>query len=506
MQILGYLPMPFKERKTIIKGFLLALGYETTVLGDLSRIAKQGLDYAGRYEQVFQEIRSELAPYAEQLHALFALPTIDEQVHMLAPQAPLGSALDRALDRVMSQENLVGLFGEKATANRVQEFSRHFAERIRAYAAEHKAAKSPWLAHLLLGNFYDEERFDWLMTQSMPTKVQLHYEQGLMNTVLATTEAETYNVIHLSNILDWLTQEEATETLALAYKALKPGGIVIIRQLNSNLAIPLLGQQFKWDSKRGDELTLNDRSFFYRHVLVGVKPALAPAPRVTELADKVLQEIPVIKGSFFNELSTMSLSTFQRMQTQFFFAVDYFSRPMAALIARLPLHEQRIDILRNIVEEHGDFLVTQYHSNTFKKFLETIGVAPQIIASLVPSSPINMFNYTLMNVCTHEDPLIAIACNGIIEYAYADISALLAQTVIERRWIAIPELLVHYNLHADLDKKHAQDFFQLLEPAMDQPEKRAKVLMGLRLGAHIFNRLYEDLYRQAQLQEGEEQL
>jgi pyrroloquinoline-quinone synthase len=223
------------------------------------------------------------------------------------------------------------------------------------------------------------------------------------------------------------------------------------------------------------------------------------APQVTSLADEVLQETPVIQGSFFKDLPTMNKELFKHVQSQFFFAVDYFSRPMAAVIARLPLHKDRIDILHNMVEEHGDFEVESYHSNTFKQFLKTLDVPEEYMQHLSPSAAVTMFNYTLMGACAHEDPIVAIACNGIIEYAFADISALIAQHVVDTGWVS-KEDLVHYDLHANIDKQHAEDFFKIVEPYMDNPEQREKVELGLCLGAYIFNRLYEDLYHDAKVQ------
>lgn len=107
-----------------------------------------------------------------------------------------------------------------------------------------------------------------------------------------------------------------------------------------------------------------------------------------------------------------------------------------------------------------------------------------------------MFNYTLMGACSHEDPIIAIACNGIIEYAFADISTVIARHVMDAGWVK-KEDLVHYNLHADIDKQHAADFFKIIEPYMDIAEQKEKIELGLHLGAYIFNRLYEDLYHDA---------
>jgi pyrroloquinoline-quinone synthase len=51
-------------------------------------------------------------------------------------------------------------------------------------------------------------------------------------------------------------------------------------------------------------------------------------------------------------------------------------------------------------------------------------------------------------------------------------------------------------LHANLDKKHAEEFFKILEPYVNDPEKKQKIRAGLQLGAYIFNRLYEDLYQE----------
>ncbi len=501
LEILGYLPLPASERATITQGYLQALDINPIVFGDMAQIAHNGFDNEGRYEKVFEALRNELAPYKKELEALFATSTIDDQIKILAPQSHLGSALDKALDKIMSQDNLVKLFGEKATANRVQDFSRHFAQRIRWYVSHHLASSSPWLANLLLGHFHGDVMFPWLSASQIRPLPPIAYYQGLMNNFLEGAKTEQYDVIHVSNILDWLTPKEAEKTLQLAYRALKPGGVIIIRQLNSNIDIPKIGSMFTWDLKASQEFSDTDRSFFYRNFFLGSKPKAPLAPRVKELADATLQEIPVIEGSFFRDLSTMDKETFKSAQAQFFFAVDYFSRPMAALVARLPLHESRIDIIHNIVEEHGDFNKEAYHSNTFKKFLSTLGVTNEYMQKLLPAAPVTMFNSTLMGTCSHEDPIVAIACDGIIEYAFADISALLAEMVVSRGWVKKDDL-VHYNLHADIDKIHAEEFFKIIEPCMDDPEQRKKVVLGLRLGAYIFDRLYEDLYLEAQLTTG----
>lgn len=496
LEILGYLPMNPQDRKDIMQGYMKALNIKSDLFGNLDAIASCGLDFTGRYEKVFEALRNHLSNYKEEIENIFKINNIEEQIKYLSSETELGQAFDKAFVEVMSQENLVKLFGKKATANRVQNFSKHFVERIRVYLSNHLASKSPWLANMLLGHFNNNLMFPWLTSKINKDLPEINYVNSFMNNALDQAKPNTYHIVHLSNIIDWLTPEEAEKTLELAYNALKPGGIVIIRQLNSNVDIVKLGKKFNWDLKTSKEFLHNDHSFFYRNFFIGFKPRVSSAPLVQAMADKILQETPIIKGSFFKDLSTMDKSLFKSVQSQFYFAVNYFSRPMAALVARLPLHKDRIDIIHNIVEEHGDFCISKYHANTFKKFLSTIDVQEKYIDSLQPSPVTNMFNFTLMGVCANQDPITAIACDGIIEYAFADISALIAEKVVERDWVK-KEDLVHYNLHADIDKQHAEEFFKIIEPYMQDEQLKEKIISGLKLGAYIFDQLYEGLYSES---------
>jgi pyrroloquinoline-quinone synthase len=82
---------------------------------------------------------------------------------------------------------------------------------------------------------------------------------------------------------------------------------------------------------------------------------------------------------------------------------------------------------------------------------------------------------------------------GIIEYAFADISAIIGKAVVQRGWIR-QEDLVHYALHAQIDERHAEEFFAIIEPLWDDPARRYFIEQGLELGAYVFDRLYGDLH------------
>jgi pyrroloquinoline-quinone synthase len=69
---------------------------------------------------------------------------------------------------------------------------------------------------------------------------------------------------------------------------------------------------------------------------------------------------------------------------------------------------------------------------------------------------------------------------------------LIGQAVVRRQWIS-GEDLIHYKLHAEIDKQHAADFFRLLLPQRECDSRRQTIMRGLRLGAYAFDRLYRDL-------------
>jgi len=219
------------------------------------------------------------------------------------------------------------------------------------------------------------------------------------------------------------------------------------------------------------------------------------APRVTAAADLTLENSGIRRNPYLKALKdgSMSLDSFRRSQEQFFFAVTFFPRPMAALVGRIPNPKARIDILHNLVEEHGEFNEELFHHTTFQQFLRSIGSDPEKIEAGALAPALRAFNSVLTSACVLDELEVGVACMGIIEYAFAEISATIGQAVVQRGWVR-QEKLVHYALHAQIDERHAEEFFAVIEPRWDDPARRYFVEQGLELGAYAFNRLYSDLH------------
>jgi pyrroloquinoline-quinone synthase len=219
------------------------------------------------------------------------------------------------------------------------------------------------------------------------------------------------------------------------------------------------------------------------------------APRVTAEAKAVLEKSGIWRNPYLQSLQdgSMNLECFRRSQEQFFFAVTFFPRPMAALVGRIPNPKARLDILHNLVEEHGEFREDRFHHSTFQTFLRSIGSEPEKIEHAPLCPAVRAFNSVLTCSCVLDELEVGIGCMGIIEYAFAGISAIIGQAVVKQGWIP-REKLVHYALHAEIDERHAEEFFAVIEPNWDDQKRRYFILQGLELGAYAFDRLYRDLY------------
>jgi S-adenosylmethionine-diacylglycerol 3-amino-3-carboxypropyl transferase len=269
LALLGHTPMPALQRRRQLSAALAAVGLSEGCMGPVERVAEFGPDHAGRYERLFARLRHALADHASEFDALLRLRDPAEQARRAAPSAPLGQALDAAYDDVLDLSNLVRLFGAGATQNPVEPFARHFARRTRAALATLPAADNPYLWSMLAGRF-PEVPVPWLNLPVSDRRPDVEYTRGVMDEALARGPGR-YDLVHLSNILDWLTPQEARRTLQLAHEALRTDGLVFVRQLNSTLDVPALGPFFRWDENAAGDLHQRDRSFFYRALHLGRK-------------------------------------------------------------------------------------------------------------------------------------------------------------------------------------------------------------------------------------------
>jgi pyrroloquinoline quinone (PQQ) biosynthesis protein C len=192
---------------------------------------------------------------------------------------------------------------------------------------------------------------------------------------------------------------------------------------------------------------------------------------------------------------SMSRDDFVETQIQFFFAVVFFSRPMAVLAGRLPRPEMRLALLENVGDEHGEGNLRLCHERTFLTLLERLGALPAEIERRALWPEVRAFNTVLAGACTLDDTLTGLAALGIIEDMFSSISAAIGRSILARGFLRADEI-VHYATHEALDVSHAEGFYSLLDgPYAAHPRHAYQIEQGLGLGAYAFLRMYEDLWR-----------
>lgn len=268
LALLGHVAMDPAERARRVSEELAAMNLSPHVFGPVEGWAQLGPDHAGRYELVFAKLRERLKPVSLELEALLGLENLNDQMSCVAPETRVGQAIDHALDEVMALPNLVALFSEQATRNRVESFAQHFARRTRHALATLPATNNPYLWQMYAGRFPPGTVYPWFTTSHASSRPQVDWSNTDMVTALRS-RTKLYDFVHLSNILDWLSVEEGREILELAAGALRPGGWALIRQLNSTLDIPSLGPAFSWQPEQAAQMHSRDRSFFYRALHLG---------------------------------------------------------------------------------------------------------------------------------------------------------------------------------------------------------------------------------------------
>lgn len=240
-RLLGHEDMPPELRSEALKRLWHELELPENVFGPLEFVATHGPDHAGRYERCFAELRRVKSG---------------------------GADLDEALMKVMSLPNLVTLFGHEAAQNPRRPFHEHFAWRTRVALARTDSETNPFLRQMYAGTFAPGHRYDWLETAGA-IRAEVVWHQGRMQDVLTSIPPGSVDMVHLSNILDWLSPSQAAQTLAAAGRALKSGGRIILRQLNSSLDMDGLAGDIVWDHELGKAMEQRDRSFFYPQILIG---------------------------------------------------------------------------------------------------------------------------------------------------------------------------------------------------------------------------------------------
>lgn len=270
-KLLGHEPMNPEHRWTRLAQIASENDLELQSIGPRHVLASRGLDFIGRYEMLFGEVSRRLEPDHENIVRLLKQENEVERILTLGTMVDFVSRLRDTLHDVMDLANLVELFGEEATQNRLQDFSSHFFGRINWAINRMPTHSNHFLWQVLLNRSPPHHTVPWLRMPLPDRVAQVEFHTCSIEEYLIKSE-QTFNYIHLSNVLDWLTDEQARCLLSSTWNHLASGGYTLIRQLNSDLNIRGLNDQLEWLVPDANEMLARDRSFFYRNLHLARRP------------------------------------------------------------------------------------------------------------------------------------------------------------------------------------------------------------------------------------------
>jgi len=222
----------------------------------------EDLSQGGEFEKLFRVLRHALIEFVMPLAELerFFSEAQDERGALLSKwrASPYWAA---AFELTFTESLLHAMFGPDATRHAEGgSYPRYFQRVFERGLARDDAAKNPYLQHVLLQRYLDPAPF---LAAGPKLDVIWH-----LASLPAVPDLQTFDVVSTSNIFDW-SDEALVAQWAEALRSLKPGSLVVWRQLNNRRDWrPAFAPQFEEDLALSSEWTARERALFYERVTV----------------------------------------------------------------------------------------------------------------------------------------------------------------------------------------------------------------------------------------------
>jgi S-adenosylmethionine:diacylglycerol 3-amino-3-carboxypropyl transferase len=169
---------------------------------------------------------------------------------------------------IFSKENLIKTFGNNAV-NNSKDFALHF-EKVFNYYKKNYLPEDNYFYYQVLNNCYHKtclpSYFD-NYENIQHNKNKINYICNDLSSYLSSCDSNSYDLIHTSNITDWMGFELLDKFLQNVYKNLKKEGYVVLRRLNGNYNLEEHVSEY-FSIIRDIPL---DKSHFYSEVVVAQK-------------------------------------------------------------------------------------------------------------------------------------------------------------------------------------------------------------------------------------------
>ena len=215
-----------------------------------------------------------------------------------------------------------------------------------------------------------------------------------------------------------------------------------------------------------------------------------------ETVEALLHEIGYRDNPYFVALRDKSFDREDFVETQIAFShqVGFFNRAMLIAASRITMPNRRWPLVANVVDEHHGGETDLAHHYTIREFVCRVSGDPNIDIDARAAWPEGRQNVATMFGIATKGYNLGLAGPAMIERMFADISNWISIESIENGWIT-EDRMIHYNLHAEIDMRHAKELFVILREDWEKgPDWRYYVWQGMWVGGWSFNMLWRGLW------------
>lgn len=220
-----------------------------------------GLNQLGAFESLFRSFRHFIHTFVMDYTGLRVL--LSNPGHTAAIAEMFSSPYwPVAFELFFSDSLLNAMFGPAATQNAAKgSYPAYFQQAFQTAMLKPNACNNYFLHHVFLGCYLSNPNAlpSYLTkTVKIATPSMRHCDLYDINNL------DTYDLVCLSNILDWMNIEQATRLANHLNTHAKQNALILIRQLNSTLDMSqLFGSGFSVNHALGNAFLQSDRSMFY---------------------------------------------------------------------------------------------------------------------------------------------------------------------------------------------------------------------------------------------------
>lgn len=228
----------------------------------------KGLNQSGNFESLFRGLREfifDLVADESEIRVLF------EEKERLARVSEVlfsNKYWRVAFDLYFSDSLLNAMFGPEATQHAEPgSYPRYFQTLFEKGLTSAKAFDNYFLHHVFLGYYLQRPASLPYYLLAPPTDYRFQMVEGTLDQV---PELQRFDLISLSNIMDWMPLVEIVSLIGYLRDEMKSGASVLYRQLNNYTDLSTyFGDSFEFDEVFGVQFQEIERSLFYSSVHVG---------------------------------------------------------------------------------------------------------------------------------------------------------------------------------------------------------------------------------------------